>query len=86
MVYAIIIGSSRGLKNKAYDIMRKLERLKKEARECCENRGHDMKRFKTDDRGAITECKTCKMHCSIIPNFSYEIFGDAVAMNCGDEQ
>lgn len=65
--------------------MTRAERLRKEALEGAQSRGHNMGRFKHDLRGAFSTCKKCNMIVSVIPYFSYEIIGEAVALDCGDE-
>lgn len=61
--------------------MRKVDRLKQEARESCEFRGHKMKRFKD----GFSECKVCKAWVYItlkpMPN-DIDIGGPAVALHC----
>lgn len=66
--------------------MTKMNRLKKEARECCEFRGHNMRRFKTmDSHRAITSCKVCdrlvRVDTKPLPN-DIDISGEAVALEC----
>lgn len=68
--------------------MRKVERLKREAKDACEWRGHEMYRF---ERGFVytnmhyTSCKKCGMDVTVntnpMPN-QISIAGEAVALNC----
>jgi hypothetical protein len=62
--------------------MTRKERLRKEAIEGCNRRGHSMNRFKHDNTRASSTCKKCDMQVSITPLFSYEIIGEAVALDC----
>jgi len=71
--------------------MTKINRLRIEALESCNWRGHDMKRFSITQtyQGKVgeSECKKCKMLVHILykpyPN-EIEIGGEAVALNCFD--
>ena len=65
--------------------MRKIDKLRKSARESCEFREHDMGNFKHDDNLAISRCKICDM--SVLVNTKpqaneIDIMGNAVALNC----
>lgn len=76
--------------------MRKIDRLRHEALQSCNSRGHTMKRFRyattsiyspsIPDFG-YSECKICKAHVvldtSPAPN-GIDIGGPAVAIGCGD--
>lgn len=68
--------------------MRKLERLRHEAEEACEFRGHVMKRFEHYAKGrCLSTCKLCGKAVSVIvkpaPN-EIDIGGEAVALQCED--
>ena len=74
--------------------MRKLEQLKKEAREACEFRGHRMSRFSMLNKGrpnggtwASAYCLVCFKTVFIdtkpLPN-GIDISGEAVALSCED--
>ena len=74
--------------------MRKIERLKKEAREACEFRGHRMSRFYTLHKGRLDNGKRASAYCldclktvfvdtKPLPN-SIDISGEAVALCCED--
>ena len=71
--------------------MRKIDRLKKEALECCKHRDHDMRRFKTmDDHREVSTCKRCNMFVRVdmrpLPGDT-DIMGNAVALTCiSDDQ
>lgn len=65
--------------------MTRKEKLRKEAIEACNRRGHSMSRFEHTGSGACASCKTCNKHVSVTPGFSYEIIGEAVALDCGDK-
>ena len=75
--------------------MRKIERLKKEARETCQWRGHKMGKFTNLTYGegwhpgprytAIADCERCGMWVEVDTRpraNGIEIGGDAVALNC----
>ncbi len=64
--------------------MTRYEKLRKEAVEGCKFRGHTMTRFARDGRGGYATCKICGKGVSIIPFFSYEVIGEAVAIGCED--
>ena len=72
--------NERGMK------MVKIERLRLEALESCNFRGHKMKPFNRKYRHWWTsECKNCKMGvtCNDEPNPNgIDISGEAVAMHC----
>lgn len=68
--------------------MKKLERLKKQAVAACENRGHDMTRFRRDGywtKCATASCRDCGMAVTVdakpMAN-GIDIGGEAVALNC----
>lgn len=67
--------------------MRKIERLKHEARESATWRGHSLSRFSRGYYGASAECKCgCSVSVSDKPPANgCEIMGDAVAINCKDD-
>jgi len=69
--------------------MRRIERLKIEARQSCEWRGHSMGRFTRDNywkEVRYSHCKVCGMQVVVdahpAPN-SITIGGEAVALDCG---
>jgi len=67
-----------------------LRRLKLEALESCEFRGHRMGRFRriefwSSKTHAIAKCLDCPAQVMVITNpmpNEIDIFGDAVALNC----
>jgi hypothetical protein len=66
--------------------MKKIDRLKKEALESCDFRGHDMGKFRNYDKEtARSLCWNCGMYVQVesspAPN-SIDIGGNAVAMTC----
>lgn len=69
--------------------MTKLQRLKNEAIESCNWRGHTMKRFKMHDffnqSIAYSHCKKCDIQVVVnthpMPN-QIDISGEAVSLNC----
>lgn len=68
--------------------MRTIDRLKREAKQSCAYRGHDMSRFRKMDfwsKCAESICRTCKATVHVdakpAPN-SIDIAGEAVALNC----
>lgn len=68
--------------------MRKVERLRIEALEACENRLHNMNRFEHYAKGrCFSTCKFCGKAVSVIarpaPN-EIDIAGEAVALQCED--
>lgn len=70
------------------DVMRTLERLRLEALESCEFRGHKMSRFVSLHSWAkVADCKVCGMSVYInatpAPN-DINIGGEAVALHCKD--
>jgi len=62
--------------------MTRKERLRLGALESCKWRGHVMNRFNHNATHCNSTCKKCGMHVSVTPYFSYEIIGEAVALNC----
>lgn len=62
--------------------------LKREAKEACEWRDHDMKRFREGSfwkNQYFSECRNCGMTVSVRPRPApnqIEISGQAVAVNC----
>lgn len=70
--------------------MKKLERLRKEALESCNFRGHTMRSFSRKYRHWWdSECKKCDRQVCIIDNPApnqIEISGEAVALHCGDNE
>ena len=70
--------------------MKKIDRLKKEALEACEWRGHKMSNFKPGEYWANTRhahCKNpgCQAEVWVDPHpqpNGIDIHGDAVALNC----
>jgi hypothetical protein len=71
--------------------MRKIERLRREALESCQYRGHDMSPFRTHDywtKKRYANCKVCGMQVVInsrpAPN-EIDIGGEAVSLDCGSE-
>ena len=67
--------------------MRKIERLKQEAKDACEWRGHNMRRWKLSDywRKPYSKCETCGASVYVNdrpPANGIDICGTAVAMNC----
>lgn len=69
--------------------MRLRDRLRKDALESCQWRGHEMTRFEWNDNSTSSSgsatCKKCWCTVSVDPNpaqNSIEIWGSAVAINC----
>jgi hypothetical protein len=70
--------------------MGKVERLRKEAKECAAFREHTMSKFKTIDvRHSVAKCLDCGMEVTVntdpMPN-EIDIGGEAVALNCKKAQ
>ena len=68
--------------------MRAIDRLKQEAREACEFRGHKMLRFRHVAKdAAYTHCRRCGAEVVVeqrpLPN-GIQIGGEAVALTCAD--
>ena len=67
------------------DVMRKLERLKHEALESAQFRGHTMRRFSNFGHKAMTDCIVCGAVVTVnarpLPN-EIDIGGNAVAVHC----
>ncbi len=67
--------------------MKRIERLKKEAKEAAKFRGHRMKRFRTYNKEDVCAafCRVCGkqawVHLTPMPN-GIEIHGEAVALGC----
>jgi hypothetical protein len=65
--------------------MRRIDRLKKEAREGIRFRDHVDRRFRTDSRGAVYTCPACGSRAAVtlrpLPN-EIEIGGEALATHC----
>ena len=60
-----------------------VRKLRQEAREGAIRRGHDMTRFSTREvPGGEATCRKCGRTAHVVPGYSYEVFGDAVAVNC----
>jgi hypothetical protein len=59
--------------------MTRERKLRREAREGATRRGHDMTRTL---KGGEAMCRRCGMGAHVVPGYSYEVFGDAVALNC----
>jgi len=68
--------------------MTKMERLRKEALESCNSRGHTMKPFSRKYRNVWTsECKLCDKGVYVCGNPApneIDISGEAVALHCED--
>ena len=70
--------------------MRKIDRLKREARDACEFRGHDMGKFFGDGTKYViqSKCRRCGMQAWVDTNpppNGIDIAGEAVALNCERE-
>jgi hypothetical protein len=67
--------------------MKAIDRLKREAREACEWRGHTMSRYRLSDfwRKPYAKCKVCGASVHVDdrpPPNGIDIAGPAVALNC----
>lgn len=68
--------------------MRKIDRLKKSAKESAEWRGHIMGKFETrGDNGAVSVCQVAGCNAQVVVNTrpmpnQIDIMGDAVAVDC----
>jgi hypothetical protein len=69
--------------------MRKIDKLKREARDLAEMKGHELAKFATFEAGFMAKCKWC--NCTAIvypPDFSIpdgEIAGTATRLPCYNE-
>lgn len=66
--------------------MRRIERLKLEARRSAQHRGHNMSRFmRMHDKTSVSYCNKCGMTMYVqsycFPN-EIDVSGQAVALNC----
>lgn len=67
--------------------MTRITQLKREARESCEWRGHDMGRFYAEGKHFTAICRRCSKWVCVTPNplpNEIDIGGPAVAVGCED--